>query len=80
VLVESQNEHKHELSCTARKGRAGRGGGRSGGRASGFVNRGHNRYNHHNHYNHSNHQNNSATTLSARTHLCVLIFILCLSF
>lgn len=72
VLLESQNEHKDELSDTTRKVRGGKRGGRGKGRSSGNTH----------YYHHHNHTANSAsaTTVSARTHFGVSTFFLCMSF
>ncbi|GAU25594.1 hypothetical protein TSUD_260270 [Trifolium subterraneum] len=85
VLVKSQNENKHDLFVTVRKGGRGGGGigrggrGRSGGATTGIigggviggaaVNHGHDHGHNHGH----NHKYNYF-------HFCVSTFILCLSF
>jgi hypothetical protein len=80
VLVKSQNEHKHDLFVTVRKGRIGGGGrGRSGGVGAGIIGGGviggatvHHGHDHV-HYHGHNHKHNYL-------HFCVSTFILCLSF
>ncbi|PNX82303.1 hypothetical protein L195_g038332 [Trifolium pratense] len=87
VLVQTQNEHKHDLFVTIRKGGKGGGGGgiggrgmgRGGGAAAGIIGGGviggetvHHGHNHvHNHGHNQGHN---------YFHVCVSTFILCLSF
>ncbi|PNX75361.1 hypothetical protein L195_g031295, partial [Trifolium pratense] len=94
VLMENNNENKHELSVTIRRGGGGgRGGGGKGGGGSG---RGGGRGRAAgggaaagiigagviggSTYRGTHHSNSSATLLSAGPHVCVSTLILCLSF
>ncbi|CAI8601443.1 unnamed protein product [Vicia faba] len=90
AIMESNNEHRHGLSVTIRKGGSGGGGGGGrgggsgkgravgGGAAAGVLGAG--VIGGSSVYHGSHHSNNSATSLSAVPHVCVSAFILCLSF